>query len=164
VNILGVDPGLGGALAFCNTKMNHTAVFDMPTLVLSRGGKNKREIDMYNLANLIRNPVPIDHAFVEQVGSMPGQGVSSVFAFGKSYGIVLGVLAALGIPMTLVSPRKWKAALGVPAAKDGARARASQLMPGSAVHWPLVKHSDRAEAALIALYGVRLLNSNEEAA
>jgi hypothetical protein len=60
-------------------------------------------------------------------------------------------MAALGIPRSFVAPAVWKKALGVPAAKDGARTRASQLMPNAAGHWPLVKHDGRARAALIAL-------------
>jgi crossover junction endodeoxyribonuclease RuvC len=86
---------------------------------------------------------------------MPGQGVSGVFAFGKAYGVVIGVLAAHGVPMTFVSPVKWKKALQVPASKDGARARASQLLPQAASEWPLVKDSGRAEAALIAYWGIQ---------
>lgn len=78
-----------------------------------------------------------------------------MFAFGKAYGTLRGVVAALGIPMTVVSPVTWKRALGVPAAKDGARARASQLLPDAAAHWQRVKDHGRAEAALIALYGLR---------
>ena len=88
---------------------------------------------------------------------MPGQGVSGVFAFGKAYGIAVGVLAAMGTPLSFISPVVWKRALQVPAAKDGARARASQLMPAAVHHWPLVKHHGHAEAALIALYGLRQL-------
>ena len=127
----------------------------MPVFLLSRGGKTKRELDMHGLVAILRNWV-ISHAFVEQVASMPGQGVSSVFAFGQAYGAMLGVLAATGIPFTKVPPARWKRTLGVPAAKDGARARASELLPESAPLWRLVKHDGRAEAALIGLYGYRV--------
>ena len=150
--VVGIDPGLSGALAFycdgqCRTE-------DMPVLLVTRGGKSKRDIDPHALTSLLRlNPVV--HAFIEQVGAMPGQGSSSLFAFGKGYGIVIGVLAAVGIPYSFVSPRTWKSALIVPAAKDGARARASQLIPSAAGQWKLVKNDGRAEAALIALWGSR---------
>jgi crossover junction endodeoxyribonuclease RuvC len=157
VIVAGIDPGLSGALALLDAPSGAVLdVADMPTLALSRGGKNKRELDAHALARLIGDRRP-DHAVVELVGTMPGQGVSSVFAFGRAYGILLGVLAARGVPYTLVAPVAWKRALGVPAAKDGARARASQLMPSAAHHWPLVKHDGRAEAALIAYFGVRQL-------
>jgi len=128
-------------------------VHDVPTLALSRNGKAKREPDMIELARLVDAAGPIDHAFIEAVGAMPGQGVSSVFAFGKVFGLLLGILAANFIPHTLVPPVRWKRALGVPADKDGARARASQLLPTHAGLWTRAKDDGRAEAALIALYG-----------
>lgn len=158
--VLGIDPGLGGATAFINP-VGGVTVDDMPTLALIRGGKNKREIDAAMLADRIEFYAKRYDmkAVVEQVWSMPGQGVSAVFAFGRAYGIVIGVLAALDIPVTFVAPQRWKKALQVPAAKDGARARASQLMPSAACNWPLVKHDGRAEAALIAYYGLRELTT-----
>ncbi len=158
--ILGVDPGLSGAmfvLAFADGHVGYSSVFDMPTVSISRGGKIKRDIDIHQLSRVVLG-WGVGHAFVEQVGSMPGQGVSSMFAFGKGYGIILGVLTAHGIPYTPVPPQRWKKALGVPASKDGARLRASQLLPDCSVQWPLKKHEARAEAALIAFYGIRELN------
>src|SRR5258708_45591 len=125
--IAGLDPGLSGAVALLDTADGSVDVFDVPTLALTRGGKNKREVDSHALVRLLGRR--IGHAFIERVGAMPGQGVSGVFAFGKAYGIAIGILATLGTPMTFVSPVTWKRALQVPAAKDGARARASQLMP-----------------------------------
>jgi len=160
--ILGVDPGLSGAICLLHS-LEVAEIHDIPTFSLSRNGKNKREVDAVKLANMLGETV-IGHAFVEQVNAMPGQGTSSMFAFGKSYGIVIGILAARGVPMTFVAPKTWKKALGVPASKDGARARASQLMPTNSWLWPLVKHDGRAEAALIAYWGVRTLNSIAQAA
>jgi crossover junction endodeoxyribonuclease RuvC len=155
--IAGIDPGLSGAVAFLGAVSGATLdIVDMPTLALSRGGKNKREVDAHSLARLIGDRRP-GLAFVELVGAMPGQGVSSMFAFGRAYGITIGVLAAREVPMTFDPPAPWKRALCVPAAKDGSRARASQLLPAAAHHWPLVKHDGRAEAALIAYYGLRQL-------
>lgn len=152
--IIGIDPGLSGALCFLS---DECVTHDMPTLSLLRGGKNKREIDPHTLTDLLFNS-HASHAFVEQIGAMPGQGVTSMFAMGKGYGIIIGALAAVGIPYTFVSPRKWKTALGVPASKDGARSRASQLFPAAAEQWRLVKHDGRAESACIALWGVRQLH------
>jgi crossover junction endodeoxyribonuclease RuvC len=153
--LAGIDPGLSGAVALLDAATGAVVdLWDMPVLVLSRGGKQKRELDPHSLAGALGRD-RIGHAFVEQVGAMPGQGVSSVFSFGKSFGMTIGVLATLGIPMSFVAPAVWEKALGVPAAKDGARARASQLMPAAAHHWPLVKHDGRAESALIAYHGLR---------
>jgi hypothetical protein len=84
--IAGCDIGLTGAIALIDDD-GAVQVFDMPTLMLTRGKTNKRELDPYALARLLAQP--IDHAFVEQVGAIK-QGTSSVFSFGKSYGLVLG--------------------------------------------------------------------------
>lgn len=155
--ILGIDPGLSGALCLMGDVTHHSEIIDIPTFSLSRNGKNKREVDAIGLSNAINEHLPIKHCFIEQVGAMPGQGVSSVFAFGKSYGVIIGVLAARGIPVTYVHPRVWKKALGVPAAKDGARARASQLLPRLSAKWSRAKDDGRAEAALIAYWGIEAL-------
>lgn len=151
--IAGLDPGLRGGIAFLLPDGTCDA-FDMPVLRLDRGGKAKSDIDAHALAELFWKR-HATHVFIEQVNAMPGQGTTSMFAFGKGYGIAIGVLSAIAVPMTFVSPVRWKRALQVPAAKDGARARASQLLPQAASQWSLAKHEGRAEAALIALYGAR---------
>ena len=156
--IAGIDPGLSGALFFLDP--NHLSAgeaVDLPVHLLMRGGKKKREVDVSGLIEILAGR-RLEHAFLEQVSAMPGQGVSSVFAFGKAYGVILGAIAAHSIPLTLVAPIVWKRALAVPKAKDGARARASQLLPDAAHQWPRVHHHSRAEAALLALYGARKLN------
>ena len=153
---LGVDPGISGAVAFL-TITGTLKVFDMPSREIDGGGKNKREIDSAAMAALIRRETA-DHkelnATFERVGAMPGQGVTSMFSFGRSVGMIEGILAALTIPVSYVAPVKWKRAMQVPAGKDGARLRASQMMPAYAAEWRLKKHDGRAEAALIALYGM----------
>ena len=156
--IVGIDPGLSGALFFLDP--NHLSAgeaVDLPVHLLMRGGKKKREVDVSGLIEILAGR-RLEHVFLEQVSAMPGQGVSSVFAFGKAYGVILGAIAAHSIPLTLVAPIVWKRALAVPKAKDGARARASQLLPDAAHQWPRVHHHSRAEAALLALYGARKLN------
>jgi crossover junction endodeoxyribonuclease RuvC len=155
--ICGIDVGLGGAVAFIEPRGPAVReILDMPVHLLKRGGKAKREVDVAGLVGLfaLRH---VEHAFVELAGAMPRQGVASAFAFGKGFGIVLGVLAARGVPLTLVSAAKWKRTLQLPKGKAAARARASQLLPQAAHYWPLAKHDGRAEAALLALFGARLL-------
>jgi crossover junction endodeoxyribonuclease RuvC len=105
--VLGVDPGLSGALAFLVADGNLETI-DMPTFRLKRNGKGKREVDRFELARIIDAHDHIDHVFIEKVGAMPGQGVSSMFQFGRSLGIVEGVLAACFIPCDYVTPRKWR--------------------------------------------------------
>lgn len=149
MRILGIDPGAKGAVALL-ANGSLARVWDTPT-TLQNG---KARVDAGALASIVRD-ARADHAFLERVNAMPGQGVSSMFAFGRALGIAEGVVLGLGVPLTWLTPVEWKHGLRVPADKSGARARASQLFPSSSHHWPLVKHDGRAEAALIALYGAR---------
>lgn len=150
--ILGIDPGLSGALAFMDSEL---IVYDIPTFEITRNGKNKRQIDLQKLLAILKL-WPVEKAHLESVNAMPGQGVSSMFQMGRGFGQIEMALAACNIPVTYITPQVWKKALGVPKDKDGARQRASQLMPQWSHNWDLKKHSDRAEAALIALYGSKL--------
>jgi len=147
--IIAADIGIKGALAFMEGQ--NLTVCDIPTLTTN----GKTTVDIYQLSNIIFKQPFVEHAYIEQVAARPGQGVVSMFSFGKTYGIILGILAAKGIPITYVTPGKWKKDLGVQADKDAARARASELMPQHAHLWPLKKHDGRAEAALIAYWGSR---------
>lgn len=155
--ILGIDPGLSGALAFMDDK--ELLIYDVPTFEITRNGKKKRQIDLQILLSIMQNKdLGTTHAFLEHVNAMPGQGVSSMFQMGRGYGQIEMGLAAAGIPVTYITPQVWKKALSVPKDKDGARQRASQLMPQWAHNWPLKKHDGRAEAALIALYARKNLS------
>ena len=153
--IAGIDPGLNGAVAFLDGDIVET--HPMPVLLLKRGKGMKGEIDAHALAALLWGG-HAEHVIVEAVGAMPGQGVTSSFAFGKGFGVVLGILAAIGSPYTLVPPRTWKGAIGVNSAKAGSVARASQLFPANTDQWALKKAEGRAEAALLAYYGRQVLN------
>ncbi len=153
---LGIDPGIGGALAWLNRNLEFVHVEDMPVMASTgkRNAVNAAELSKM----LIRwrgvcQDEPII-AYLEQVSAMPGQGVSSMFSFGTSYGIVQGVLAALQIPLILVTPVQWKRRAGlIGAEKDKARAIAQQLFPG--VELSRKRDIGRADALLIARYGPR---------
>lgn len=152
--ILGIDPGLDGAIACYDLRAQALFMKDMPTISIKGRKKTTRTLDLSLLLCELRGyHAPIEHAYVELVHAMPKQGVTSSFNFGFGYGALLACLTAAGIPFTQVTPQRWKARLAVPADKDAARLRASQLMPKHAHLWPLKKHDGRAEAALIALYG-----------
>jgi crossover junction endodeoxyribonuclease RuvC len=156
--IMGVDVGAGGAIVV--RWPGATEIHDMPCDTLRIGKKDRRRVSAARLASLFTayHTAEIEmHVFVEQVSAMPGQGVTSMFTFGRAAGLVEGVCAARSIPVTLVSPVTWKRVMGCPAGKDGARARACQLLPELADRFARVKDDGRAEAALIALYGQRLL-------
>jgi crossover junction endodeoxyribonuclease RuvC len=92
-------------------------------------------------------------AVVELVNAMPGQGVTSMFAFGHAFGLACGVLAGMGIPCELITPAKWKRDLKVNPGKDGSRLMAMTLWPEHAGEFKRVKDDGRAEAALIAKWG-----------
>jgi crossover junction endodeoxyribonuclease RuvC len=107
--LFGCDPGLIGALALLNPDGSLFAVEDLPVMARSKKGRVKNEIDAAGLARLIRpHAARIKLAVVEQVGSMPGQGVASVFSMGHTLGCIVGVLQALQIPLHLVPPAVWK--------------------------------------------------------
>ena len=149
--ILGIDPGLNGALALYDPVSASLEVVDMPTLQLK-----KRVIDEYAVARLIDNwSGRIREVWLEQVGVRPGEGAVGAFSFGRGYGLVRGVCCASFLPIIDVTPQTWKAAFKVRGDKDESRVRASALMPRHAGLWPLKKHDGRAEAALIALHGAR---------
>lgn len=150
----GIDPGISGAIAFYDAFTGDVDVVDMPILVMSRGGRARRELDPHALADLFWKR-HCGHATLEQAWVRPNDSGPGAFSVGNGYGAIRGVLAAVGVPYTIASPQKWKKALGITADKDGARARASQLLPQAAGQWPLKKHDGRAEAALLALHGFR---------
>jgi crossover junction endodeoxyribonuclease RuvC len=156
VIIIGIDPGLSGAIAFYDTVEQAVEIVDMPVLELVRNGKKKREVSAQSLANHLAGR-KVYAAFMERVNAMTGQGVTSVFSFGRSTGIVEGVLAAYDIPTTLVTPQAWQKAVNQRAGKDGSRERAMQLFPAQADLFQRKKDDGRSDAALIAYYGAKTL-------
>ena len=155
--LIGIDPGVNGAIAFLDEDLGFKYVFDMPVMNLS--GK-KQQVNAAALAYIFRENLPyvgtdygVDAtAYVEQVHSMPGQGVSAMFNFGTGYGVIQGVLGALQIPMVLVSPAVWKRRAGLTGKpKDASRTLAQQLYPAAPLG--LKKHVGRADAILIARFG-----------
>lgn len=154
--VIGIDPGLSGAVVFLDTDARTLEVHDMPTVEVLRGGKRKRELSAQMLSGIL-GARRADGAYLERVNAMAGQGVTSVFSFGRSSGIVEGILAAYDIPTTLVTPQSWQKAIEVRGGKDGSRERAMQLFPSHASLFSRVKDDGRADAALIAAYGERMM-------
>ena len=146
--IIGIDPGASGAVVALS---NGSPVewMEMPTIKVGSATR----VNAVVLSEWLDDLHP-DHVYVENVHAMPGQGVASMFNFGHSCGVVMGVLGALEIPHTLVTPQAWKKAAGlIGTDKDAARSRAIQL-------WPSWRDLDRkgkgqalADAALIARFG-----------
>ncbi len=156
--ILAIDPGAHGAVAFLSPSGVLLDVTDMPAIEVKVGKARRTRVATAALAEVIRRHGVL-HAFVERVGAMPGQGSASMFAFGHAAGIVEGVLAALGIATTFITPAAWKRAMQVPSDKGACRQRAMQVFPMQADLFRRVKDDGRAEAALLGLHGLRTLGA-----
>jgi crossover junction endodeoxyribonuclease RuvC len=151
---IGIDPGLSGAIAIISTES--LKIFDMPTMTVERNGKAKRQVSASELAEMLYLYTGKDcHVYVEKVSAMAGQGVTSVFSFGRSFGMIEGILAAFKMPVTFVPPATWVKAVGRGQGKDASRARAMELFPSDQDQFKRVKDDGRADAALIAYWGSR---------
>ena len=149
---IGIDPGLSGAIAFLDTEKGVLSINDMPTLEVKRNNKAKKEVSPIGVAIFLGQTRDVSRAVLERVGAMPGQGVTSVFSFGRSVGIIEGVLATMLIPVDIVTPQAWQKAAGVRGGKDGSRLRACELFPNYAELFARKKDDGRADAALMAWY------------
>ena len=160
---IGIDPGLSGAVGIICDNPNmvlQVTVQDTPT-VLVEGEKTRRKYLVPAMANILSGFKDSGEgvlAILENVHSMPKQGVASSFCFGEGKGMWEGILAAYQIPTELVSPQRWKKAIMADQGKEksAARFKAMALFPSMAEHLKLVKHDGRAEALLMAEYGRRL--------
>ena len=148
--VIGIDPGISGAIAvFEDGKLD--CVVDMPTLEVDSGKTKKRHISAAFLRNILEG-YPDSHVVIEKVGAMPNQGVTSMFNFGRSAGIIEGVVAGLKLSSTYVTPTTWTKAVGRAAGKDASRMRAMELFPTRAELFKRAKDDGRADAALIAYW------------
>lgn len=159
---IGIDPGLDGALAAVNTAgATGYWVNDTPTLTIASKTGNKRDYAVAYMVEYLEtalgpdkdNPGKKIHAFIENVHSSPQMGVRSAWTMGYGSGVWIGMLAAMHIPFTPVTPQRWKKLMldGMGHEKDASIARAQQLFPKADIR--LKKHDGRAEALLIAEYG-----------
>ena len=153
--VLGVDIGSSGALALLTSEGVLVGIDDMPTL--DDGPKGRPAVNPILLAARVRAWAP-GEAFVEYVGARPGEAANGAFAFGRSRGVVEGVLGACGIPLRFITPPVWKRAVGIApgkaGAKDAARSEAIRRWPKHAGFFAQVRDDGRAEAALIAVAGL----------
>jgi crossover junction endodeoxyribonuclease RuvC len=162
-NYIGIDPGKSGAVALIEYQHGRKISVDATDTPILPAAKGKKSIyDPAGMVRLLKRwSGPDTHVFIEQVHSMPGQGVSSTFDFGKGFGMWLGILAALQIPHTIMTPQRWKKAMlaDMTQDKNASRARAAQLFPEAAELFAKVKDDGRAEALLMAEYGRRQLTA-----
>ncbi len=153
MKIIGIDPGLSGAIAIL--KENKVlGLFDIP--VMSEGKKNKRQLNSAQLVNIIReNTLKDDEVVVvvEQVNAMPGQGVTSMFNFGQTFGAIKGVCAALNLPIFFVRPSKWKKHFElINSSKDSSRTKAIEMYPSLSNELSKKKDVNKSDAILIARF------------
>ena len=153
MKILGIDPGLSGAIAILEKK-KVLNLFDMP--VMAEGKKNKKQLNSAQLVNIIReNSIGEEEivVVVEQVNAMPGQGVTSMFNFGQTFGAIKGVCAALNLPIFFVRPSKWKKYFElINSSKDSSRTKVIEMYPSLSSQLAKKKDVNKSDAILIARY------------
>ncbi len=151
--IIGIDPGISGAISVVENK-KILEVYDTPTMI--DGKKNKRQINSAQVSNIIKERLNTNKevvVVVEQVNAMPGQGVTSMFNFGQSFGVIKGICAALSLPIHFVRPTKWKKHFNlIKTNKDASRTKVIEVYPEISSKLHRKKDSNRADAILIALY------------
>ena len=130
MKIIGIDPGLSGAIAVLEDK-KVLGIHEMP--VMAEGKKNKRQLNSAQLVDIIKNNIIKSEEIavvVEQVNAMPGQGVTSMFNFGQTFGAIKGVCAALELPIFFVRPSKWKKYFDlINSSKDSSRTKVIEMYP-----------------------------------
>ena len=163
MKIIGIDPGLSGGIAVLeNLKVIN--IYDMP--VMSEGKKNKRQLNSAQLVTLIKENIKTNEetvVVVEQVNAMPGQGVTSMFNFGQTFGAIKGVCAALELPIFFVRPSKWKKHFElINSSKDSSRTKSIEMYPTLYTQLAKKKDVNKSDAILIARFysETRLIKNN----
>ena len=153
--IIGIDPGISGSICFFeNGKI--IDVIEMPTM--TEGKKNKRQVNGSQIYNEINKKIEKYEnenvrVVIEQVSAMPGQGVTSMFNFGQSFGILKGICSAMRLPMYFVRPAKWKKYFSlINSEKDASRTRVIEMFPYFSSQLSKKKDSNKADAILIASF------------
>ena len=152
--IIGIDPGISGSICFFEGG-KILEVIDMP--VMTEGKKNKKQVNgaqIYNeFLKRINEKNDETRVVIEQVSAMPGQGVTSMFNFGQSFGILKGICSAMQLPMFFVRPAKWKKYFNlINSQKDASRTRAIEIFPYFSTQLSKKKDSNKADAILIASF------------
>ncbi len=152
--IIGIDPGISGSICFFKDG-RILEVIEMP--VMTEGKKNKKQVNgaqIYNeFLKRINKKEDEIRVVIEQVSAMPGQGVTSMFNFGQSFGILKGICSAMQLPMYFVRPTKWKKYFNlINSQKDASRTRAIEIFPYFSTQLSKKKDSNKADAILIASF------------
>ncbi len=153
--IIAIDPGISGSLCFFE-EGKIIDIIEMPNM--AAGKKNKRQVNgaqIYNEISLrIKNFQKEDvKVVIEQVSAMPGQGVTSMFNFGQSFGVLKGICSAMQLPMYFVRPAKWKKYFNlINSKKDASRTKAIEIFPYISAQLSKKKDSNKADAILLASF------------
>ena len=153
--IIGIDPGISGSICFFKDG-KILDVVEMPTM--TDGKKNKRQVNGSQIYNEIKKKIDVVsgediRVVIEHVTAMPGQGVTSMFNFGQSFGILKGICSAMRLPMYFVRPAKWKKYFSlINSEKDASRTRAIEIFPYFSSQLSKKKDSNKADAILIASF------------
>jgi crossover junction endodeoxyribonuclease RuvC len=153
--VLGIDPGIEGAVALLSPSGDLIAIHDLPTL--PDGPAGRRRVNPALLVDVLAK-TRASCAYVELVNSRPTDGHVSAFSFGVTRGLLEGCLAALAIPVTMIAPPSWKRAIGLAPGKENAKAlsrsEACRRWPGQAALFARVRDNGRSDAALIGIAGL----------
>ena len=153
--VIGIDPGISGSICFLQNG-RIMDVIEMPTM--TEGKKNKKQVNGSQIFNEISEKIKkLDkkdiRVVIEQVSAMPGQGVTSMFNFGQSFGILKGICSAMQLSMHFVRPAKWKKYFNlINSEKDASRTRAIEIFPYFSGQLSRKKDSNKADAILIASF------------
>ena len=153
--IIGIDPGITGAICFLHNG-EIKDVIDMPKM--AEGKKNKKQVNasqIYNEISYRIKNIPISEicVVIEQVSAMPGQGVTSMFNFGQSFGVLKGICASMKLPMHLVRPAKWKKYFNlIKTEKEASRTKVIEIFPQISSMLSKKKDVNKADAILIASF------------
>ena len=162
--IIGIDPGISGSICFFDDG-KIIDVVEMPTM--TEGKKNKRQVNGSQIYNEILKRISTHdkqnvRVVIEQVSAMPGQGVTSMFNFGQSFGILKGISSAMQLPMYFVRPAKWKKYFNlINSEKDASRTKAIEIFPYFSSNLSKKKDSNKADAILIASFYYETFRQDE---
>ena len=151
--IFGIDPGVSGAISVLENK-KIIEIFDMPTMI--DGKKNKKQVNGAEITNIINKELinkKDAKVVIEHVSAMPGQGVTSMFNFGQSFGVLKGICAALKLPVYFIRPVKWKKHFNlINTEKDASRTKVIEVFPYISSRISKKKDANKADAILIARF------------
>ena len=151
--IIGIDPGVSGAICILNNG-KITEIYEIPTMI--DGKKNKKQVNGAEITNIINKELINEKeakVVIEHVSAMPGQGVTSMFNFGQSFGVLKGICAALKLPVYFIRPVKWKKHFNlINTEKDASRTKVIEVFPYISSKISKKKDANKADAILIARF------------